>query len=139
MARHFFNRHAHADPRKAVFGIIEKMIGGDVLFFQDVTDIAHSYRDLKEIFRILESKAAAWKTYRPRGGRNTDIMERFKAAIRRDCAARAKARGAYANNPGRPRSVDSDAIRKLASEGLTKKQIVEHGYKRASVYRALAA
>jgi hypothetical protein len=138
MARYSYSRpEVEAEPGAKLCELLVKMIGDDVLEFPNVSHLAHSYPELREIINFLEKKAvllAPLHTF----GKPTDSREQqFKTDLRRAGAMRAKAAGRYSRK-GRPQRCTAEEVRTLRAEGLSPDDIAARlDISRASVFRKL--
>lgn len=122
---------------------------GDTIVVTRIDRLARSIADLASIVRELEAKGVALRaTEQPidtatAAGRAflqmLGVFAEFETNIRRERQlegiAKAKAEGVY---KGRPASIDADAVRALAAEGVGGSEIARRlGIGRASVYRLL--
>jgi DNA invertase Pin-like site-specific DNA recombinase len=122
---------------------------GDTIVVTRIDRLARSIADLAGIVRELEAKGVALRaTEQPidtatAAGRAflqmLGVFAEFETNIRRERQlegiAKAKAEGIY---KGRPASIDAEAVRALAAEGVGGSEIARRlGIGRASVYRLL--
>jgi DNA invertase Pin-like site-specific DNA recombinase len=123
---------------------------GDTIVITKIDRLARSIADLSAIVREMESKGVALRALDQPVDTGTaagkaflgmlGVFAEFETSIRRerqlDGIAKAKAEGVY---KGRPASIDADAVRALAAEGVGGSEIARRlGIGRASVYRLLA-
>jgi hypothetical protein len=145
MVDRFYSRpDSETEPGAVLEALIAEFNLGDrgasTLTVPDVTHLALSYRAFKKVRRSLTKKGVCLMVRRATGRPGDSLEDRFKMDFRRAAVARAKQRGAYAGNKGRPREVDIAKVRKLADGGMKPKEIIkETGYAASNVYRALKA
>lgn len=124
---------------------------GDTLMVTRVDRLARSIADLQDIAKQLKARGVALKATEQPIDTSTaagkaffdmlGVFAEFETSLRRERQmegiAKAKAAGVY---KGRKPSVDAQAVKALAAEGLGATEIAARlGIGRASVYRALGA
>lgn len=123
---------------------------GDTLIITRLDRLARSLRDLLTIVEEIAAKGFHLRVLEQNVDTGTSagraflgmlgVFAQFETDIRRERQAEGIAKAkADGRMTGRPRTVDKEAVRALAREGVTKYQIAKRlGCDRASVYRALA-
>lgn len=138
------------EGRDELATILEFIRPGDELVVVKLDRLGRSTRDVLNIVHELEAKGASLRVLEPEivstagpTGRLVITVLGMVAELEREFIrdrqsagiAAAKARGVY---KGRPRSIDADAILRLAAEGLGPTEIgTRLGVSRMTVYRAL--
>jgi DNA invertase Pin-like site-specific DNA recombinase len=140
MCYRYARPESEVEPGPVLLELIGRLRQGDVLIVPNVTHLAYTLRALRAIIKALEIKGAKLDVLRSSGKRGAPDDKRFEVDIRHSAIVRAKARGAYSGNKGRPVTVDVEVVRKLKDDGLNPSAIAAQlRIGRASVYRALAA
>jgi DNA invertase Pin-like site-specific DNA recombinase len=108
---------------------------------KDLQDVVHELRikgvTLQATEQPIDTSTAAGKAFLDMLGVFAEFETNFRKERQLEGIAKAKADGVYS---GRKPTIDADAVRALAAEGLGKTEIAERlKIARASVYRLLKA
>jgi DNA invertase Pin-like site-specific DNA recombinase len=135
--------------REELDTILSFLRPGDTLMVTRIDRLARSVADLEAIVKLIGEKGASLRATEQPIDTSTvagvaflqmlGVFAQFETAIRKERQlegiARAKAAGVY---KGRKPSVDNDAVRRMAADGVGPTAIAKAlGIGRASVYRAL--
>jgi DNA invertase Pin-like site-specific DNA recombinase len=120
MARNHYSRDVEASPDANVElrNILVRLNRGDILVVPDVGHLARRWADLQTILSFLADKGVLVSP------RHTSLASgelpevAFKRDLRRFAVDRARARGAYEQNAGRPKKADPALARKLNDSGV---------------------
>jgi DNA invertase Pin-like site-specific DNA recombinase len=136
MTTYRYSRPAsEAELGAVLLGIFENLSPGDRVVVDDVSHLAESMGDLRMALYVIETKGAILVPLSIGGNPGEPLEERFRADLRRAAVARARARGAYVDNTGRPRSVDRDRVRDLLRTGLKPDAVARRlGCSKSAVY-----
>jgi DNA invertase Pin-like site-specific DNA recombinase len=138
MARYHYSRpECEAEPGEVLGRLLAKVAGGDVVEVRNVSDLAYTYPDLRQILNILERKVVSLAPLHTFGNPTDSREQQFKTDLRRAGAMRAKALGRYSRK-GRRQCATADDVRTRRANGMRPDDIAaDLKISRASVFRKL--
>jgi Homeodomain-like domain len=125
MARLFYSHDCEksSDSDEELQRLLRRVVRNDVLIVPHVSHMGRTWAEVQTNLSFLEDKGVVFAP------RHTSMMPAetpevaFKRDLRRVQSDRARARGCYAGNSGRPRKADAALAMKLHATGIQPEQI----------------